>query len=223
MKVTLRKIVYPEWVAKAYAKMDEEAREDIVKASIYTQIEPKGDDKFKISELLQKGANRVSILENMEHCLWALGITLTFMAWNVMEDRDEVEVADEEREMPEKQYEIMIRVDTNDADYDVSTTEITEEDLNSILPIIKAIKNFKPYKSKSKRDLDYTHSHNWPTGEMLREDLGEKKPEDIYPNLDFEHDAMYLFEDILPSGGEYGFHTIDKIEVYPKPEKEVLL
>ncbi|MHC1598880.1 MAG: hypothetical protein ACXQT0_04800 [Candidatus Methanofastidiosia archaeon] len=57
----------------------------------------------------------------------------------------------------------MIKVDTNDADYDVSTTEITEEDLDSIRPIIEAIKNFKPYKSKT-RGMNQTHHHNWPAG-----------------------------------------------------------
>lgn len=121
-----------------------------------------------------------------------------------------------------KTHEIMIRVDTNDADYDTSITGITEEELESIRPIIEAIKNFKPYKTKID-GYERTHHHNWPYGEMRREDLGEKEPEDIYSNLDFGTDAMYLFEDLLPCGGEYGFHTIDAIIVYPKPEKEILL
>jgi len=114
-------------------------------------------------------------------------------------------------------YEIMIRVDTNDGDYDTNIVDITEEELKSIRPIIATIKKFKAYGKNGQ------HHHNWPSGECCREDLGEKEPEDIYPDLDFEADAMYLFVDLLPCGSEYGFHTIDRIEVYPKPEKEVLL
>jgi len=119
-------------------------------------------------------------------------------------------------------YEIMIRVDTNDADYDTKISSITKEELESIRPIIAAIKNFKPYKVNVK-SIDWTHDHNWAYGELLREDLGEKKPEEIYSDLDFETDAMYLFKDLLPGGSEYGFHSIKNIEAYPRPEKEILL
>lgn len=40
-------------------------------------------------------------------------------------------------------YEIMIRVDTNDGDYDISINDIKEEELESIRPIIAAIKNVR--------------------------------------------------------------------------------
>ncbi len=229
INVTLRRLVFPEWVQKAYDDLGSpQEKEDLIKAMIYSQIQPledkneDGSDRIEISKLLQSGANRVPILENMGHCLWALNMAMTSLAWSKMDERNEVKVIDEEVEKMSKKLEIMIRVDTNDADYDVNTTEITEEELDSIRPIIEAVKNFKPYKGKNGK-YEHTHHHNWPSGELCREDLGEKKPEDIYTDLDFETDAMYLFEDLLPGGGEYGFHSIDKIEIYPMPVKETLL
>lgn len=110
--------------------------------------------------------------------------------------------------------EITIVVDTNDGDCTQVTNDISEEDLGILRPLIKAIKEFKPYRNKKR-----THSHNWTTGECLREDLGEKEPSEIYG---FEEEIMELFEDLLPAT-MYGFHTIERIEVCPKQVRERLL
>ena len=116
-------------------------------------------------------------------------------------------------------YEIVITVDTNDADYITEVSEISQEDLERIRPLIEAIKNFEPYQAQTKGKLGYRHDHNYPCGDVLREDLGEKEPEEIY---DFDEDIFDIFEDLLPSS-QYGFHTITSIKVYPVPDKEVLL
>ncbi len=63
------------------------------------------------------------------------------------------------------------------------------------------------------------HDSNFPTQELLRDDLGEYAPEEIY---DFPEEVHELFSEFLPST-EYGFHTIESIYVYPKPKKERLL
>ena len=76
--------------------------------------------------------------------------------------------------------EIMIRVDTNDGNYVEVTNIITEAQLKILRPVFEAIKNFKPYKVHGGE-----HNHNFPSGECLREDLGEKTPEEIY-DLDKE-------------------------------------
>ena len=63
------------------------------------------------------------------------------------------------------------------------------------------------------------HHHNFPTGECLRKDLGEKSPQELY---DFDEEVFELFEDFCPYP-EYGFHTIERIELYPTPKKTRLL
>jgi hypothetical protein len=115
-----------------------------------------------------------------------------------------------------KEMEITIRVDTNDADYREETSSISQVHLELLKPLFIAIKNFKPYKSKL---YSGKHEHNFPCGECLRDDLGEKSPEDIYG---FRDEEMELLEYYLPSC-EYGFHTIESVEIFPKPKKERLI
>lgn len=110
--------------------------------------------------------------------------------------------------------EITIMVDTNDGDYEYAINTISEEDLDRLRPLINAIKEFKPY-----RNENWTHTHNWAIGDCCRDDLGEKEPAEIY---DFPEEIMELFENFLPSP-QYGFHTIERIEVCPKQDKERLL
>lgn len=118
-------------------------------------------------------------------------------------------------------YEITIKVDTNDADYTECTNLIGEEDLNIIRPLIKAISGFEPYVSVTKSGYRQTNSHNYPTGECYREDLGEKSGIDLYSGFSEEvHDIFYEY---LPST-EHGFHTIERITVNPSNiQREVLL
>jgi hypothetical protein len=68
---------------------------------------------------------------------------------------------------------------------------------------------------------EWTHDHNYPSSSLLRRDLGEKHPCEIYPQIDEKiHD---LFMDYVPSCGEQGFHTIVSVEVCPFVVKKKLL
>jgi len=119
-------------------------------------------------------------------------------------------------------YEIAVTVDTNDADYNTEITEITEEDLEKIKPLIEAIKNFKPYETQSgpSDNITWRHTHNYPHGEYVpRRDLGEKSTRELY---DFSEEIFQIFEDLCPYG-EYGFHSIESITVCPANKKTKLL
>lgn len=124
----------------------------------------------------------------------------------------------------EKQMlEITITVDTNDADYLTKVSEISEEDLEIITPLIKAIKNFKPYTGKttgSYAGRDWNHSHNYHIGEYVREDLGEKQVTEIYPQ--FSEEVHELFQNYCPYGQD-GFHTVESVLVAPLAKKTKLL
>lgn len=105
---------------------------------------------------------------------------------------------------------INIETDTNDADYAALLSKIDADFLQKIEPLISAIKNFKPYKSLSENNIEYTHNHNWPKYECLREDLGEKNIYEIYSSID--KNLIDEFDDLVPTS-EYGCHTIKSIEV----------
>lgn len=117
-------------------------------------------------------------------------------------------------------YDITIKIDTNDADYNIQVSTITEEELEKIKPLIKQISKFKPYTVPCSWNVNgRTHRHNYPYGECLREDLGEKSPRELYKADD---EVFELFEDLMPCN-EYGFHTIESIEVTPYVKKVKLL
>lgn len=102
-------------------------------------------------------------------------------------------------------YEIAITVDTNDADYNTATNEISQEQLDKIMPLIKAIKNTK-------------ESYNFEYGDIAEQ--GWEFP--IRYSDKFSKDVTELFLEFLPST-QNGFHTIERIEIYPIPKKERLL
>ena len=85
-----------------------------------------------------------------------------------------------------KKY-IIITADTNDGDYVIEKSEITDEQIIKITPIIEALKL---------NDGDFT------TNEMGNS--GEKQ---FGSFLGYE-----LFRQFCPSG-EYGIHTIESIEI----------
>ena len=123
-------------------------------------------------------------------------------------------------------YEITIVADPNDGDYMTRVEEISEEDLETIKPLIQAIKEFKPYTVEYENKYSVgaglrktTHSNNYPFGDCLRKDMGEKSPEEIYS---FSKEVFYIFEDLIPCS-EYGIHTIESVTVCPLQKKTKLL
>jgi len=120
-------------------------------------------------------------------------------------------------------YYINIKADTNDADYISELNEITEEQLEKILPVIEAVKGFKQYEGKSRSGRDWTHHNNFPTGDCLREDLGEKSPEELYVETGLvTPEQLEAFYEVVPSN-EDGIHTIESVKLLKVLEEQTLL
>jgi len=119
---------------------------------------------------------------------------------------------------------LKVTADTNDADYVTKFTEISEADLVIILPLIRAIKDFKPYKVKKKDNMggyEWTHSHNFPDSQYRREDLGEQSVYEIYE--DVGEKVIDIFTQKYCPYGENGIHTIESISLYEVVNEEILL
>lgn len=108
---------------------------------------------------------------------------------------------------------VIIDVDCNDGDTLTSINEVTEEQILALTNVAKAIQNFEPYEVKDD-GMTWKHDNNFPTGEMCREDLGQKTARDYYVKMkktispeDFE-----VFMNVSPFG-EYGFHTVERIRL----------
>jgi len=123
-------------------------------------------------------------------------------------------------------YKLIIKADTNDADYVESTNEIDAETLEELKPLFVAIKNFKPYRTKGtgQSKLKWTHESNFPYGDgeyVPRFDLGEKSVDEIYAGI-VTPDQLETFKNFCPYG-ENGIHTIKNITVVEYiDEKEYL-
>lgn len=112
--------------------------------------------------------------------------------------------------MSSKLY-LLVTVDTNDADYVSNYAEVTLDKLEILKPLFKAIKKFKPYKTTTKPNLNWTHRHNFPFGEVLRDDLGEKSVEELYSKFP---EALELFlDEYLPTDFQGCCHTITEIKL----------
>lgn len=110
-----------------------------------------------------------------------------------------------------------VEVDTNDADYIGKIVEIEDESVEKFKPLIEKIKQFKPYKAAGLHDLTWNHTCNFPHGECLREDLGEKHPCELYAINEETYEEF--IETFCLYGGEWGFHTITKIQEITLGEK----
>src|SRR4051812_22018629 len=97
---------------------------------------------------------------------------------------------------------LVIKVDTNDADYLTANIKVTDKQLKLLQPLIKAIKGFKPYFTKSNSGTPWKHNSNWPTGEYgCREDLGEKTTEELYVDTGLcTQEAHDLMVELVPTG-----------------------
>lgn len=102
-----------------------------------------------------------------------------------------------------------VEVDTNDADYIGKLVTVNDEKAEKWVSLIEKIKNFKPYTGIAGSGLTWNHTSNFPFGECCRYDLGEKDPMELYDITEDELDEF--IETFELYGGEYGFHTINKI------------
>lgn len=130
------------------------------------------------------------------------------------------ELCDSCKQKSVKKFKLRVVADANDADYVESTQPVDQETIDFWRKLAKKIKEFKPYEIKEKGYRNISHRHNWPDGEMCREDLGEKHYTKLY-GISEEEDEMYVY-DYVPNG-QYGIHTIESIEIFPNVESEILL
>ncbi len=126
------------------------------------------------------------------------------------------------------QYQLEVEGDMNDADYTTSISIVDESDLPHIRAVAKAIKEFKPYQTTylnyANQPRKNTHDHNWPTGEFIRTDLGEKVPQEIYVDSGLvTQEAFDVFDSLLNLSGQYGIHSIDSITLKVITRTEELL
>ncbi len=102
-----------------------------------------------------------------------------------------------------------VEVDTNDADYIGKLVEVEDDIIEKWMPLIEKIQNFKPYTGTADSGTTWNHTSNFPVGECCRYDLGEMDPCELYDITEDELDKF--IETFELYGGEYGFHTINKI------------
>ena len=98
-----------------------------------------------------------------------------------------------------KKY-ISIKADINDGDYVTEITEITDEQIELIKPVIEAIKNAP----KDKHDW----GHNYETGELV-DNADAKK---LYGHLE----GFDTFDRFVPFGDDNypGVHSIEEIKIF---------
>jgi hypothetical protein len=102
-----------------------------------------------------------------------------------------------------KKY-IIIKADTNDADYVTEVSEITDEQIELIKPVIEAIKNAPKDK--------HGWGHNYETGEIVDEDDAEE----LYGHLE----GFKTFDSFVPYGDSNypGIHTIKSVMIVSELE-----
>ena len=109
---------------------------------------------------------------------------------------------------------LYVSADTNDADYIGTLRPITDEEIELIRPVVEAIQNFVPYEGVQRSYGSYLHRHNYPEGDVLRSDLGEKSPKEMYGHLP----GFETFQDFIPYNEYGGIHTIETVMVVTSEE-----
>lgn len=92
-------------------------------------------------------------------------------------------------------YIVIVKINTYDADYIENYYEISEEDIEKLYPIVKAIENCK-------------ERHNWEVGDLSN----GYTPEFLYVETGIlTKEQVDWFNDHLTLYREYGMHTIESI------------
>ena len=120
-----------------------------------------------------------------------------------------------------RKLELTITADTNDGDYISEVSIITEDQLNYIMPAIKAIGEFKPYTGIGSGNSMFTHRYNYPNEDhSYRHDLGGLSVNELYSHVDSS--VLATFDSYVPYG-DYGIHSITSITVSDVPIRTELL
>jgi len=116
---------------------------------------------------------------------------------------------------------IRVVADTNDGDYIETFKRITPAEVEEIMPVIEAIKNFQPYQGEWTPGRFMTYDNNFSIGDCCREDMGEKPINEVYSQIS-EELLEFFIEEYVPYG-ERGIHTIESIELMDITNKRDLL
>lgn len=114
-----------------------------------------------------------------------------------------------------KKY-IIIKADTNDADYVISKNLISDEQFEKIIPVINEIKNCKEH-----INFPYSEFQNKTVADLYP-GLFENQSEDEYPEIVGLTSGASIFINLIPNE-EYGIHTIKSIDVLVVQEEIKLL
>lgn len=109
---------------------------------------------------------------------------------------------------------ILVKADTNDADYITNASELNEEDLPTILKVVAAIKDFD---SRNRRG---SGKYNWYARDE-HYSLSRPSPHEVYEDI-LTEEEIEIFEEYIPYG-EDGIHTIESVEIFEIINKEKLL
>jgi len=77
-------------------------------------------------------------------------------------------------------YQITIEADAHDKDYVAKLSDVKENQISLFERVADAIREFKPYVGTKPDYWIHKHEHNWPTGEIIQEEFGEKTPKERY-------------------------------------------
>ena len=120
-------------------------------------------------------------------------------------------------------YEIRITADHNDGDYITVINNITEQEWLIIKPLCKAIADMDKILAadrKAKHEDNYVMKYDWNQSNYdainASGGRGYLLPQELYPEITEEQ--FETFNELTPWCGEYGFHTIESVELCLIPE-----
>jgi hypothetical protein len=117
-------------------------------------------------------------------------------------------------------YTILVEVDSYDALYTDKITTITDKRLEMLLPLFKAIKEFKPYATK-KDGNEVVHIYNFPHDSQCDTATGELTVQELYSDINPEIIEFFITE-CCPVV-EDGFHTITSVQVVQGSSWQILI
>lgn len=111
---------------------------------------------------------------------------------------------------------IVIKADTNDADYIHGKCPITDEEIEAIKPVIEQLKARRDKLNDDRHKNWNKWRHNWENSEY-----GGRcgTPKEMYVDTGLlTQEQVDLFEEFVPYG-ESGVHTIESVEIVLEGEK----
>lgn len=115
-------------------------------------------------------------------------------------------------------YKLIVKADANDGDYNISSNEITLEEVELIKPVIQQLKIRRDKLNENLRKNWNKWSHNWETSEYGS--IGTPKEMYVKTGL-LTQEQVDKFDWYVPYG-EYGVHTIESIELLEIVSEEKL-